>query len=158
MNSKRKDRLRRWIRVLMVFIAALLLVMALVIPVINNFIAAGVADDLEALPLPADTTLVDSVSLAGKSVGSGNGMQYFGAVLLHSDLSLAELQSHYMPYQKGLFDCRVAAQSGAEVTQITHGSLAFDATVEGDGWYILYSWGSAPAWARDWLNLDMRGN
>lgn len=158
MKNKMRDRLRRVLRVLMVFVAVLLLAVSLLIPVINNFVAAGIVDDLEALPLPEGTTVQDTVSAARKLVGSGNGMQYFGALLLRSDLSLEALQTHYMAYQKGLFDCRVAKQNGAAVEQIEIGSLGFDVEMDGDGWYILYTWGSVPGWATDWLNLDMRGH
>lgn len=158
MDNKKKDRLRRALRSLMLFIAALLLVVALLIPVINNFIAADVAHDLEALPLPEQTTVHDSVSAAGKLVGSGNGIQYFGALLLRSDLSAEQLQAHYATYQTGLYDCRVKPQSGAEVEQVELSELCFDADVDGDGWYILYTWGSVSPVLADWLNLDIRGH
>ena len=26
------------------------------------------------------------------------------------------------------------------------------------GYYIVYSWGSAPDWLQDWLNIDLRGH
>ncbi|MBQ9860522.1 MAG: hypothetical protein IJO76_07625 [Clostridia bacterium] len=158
MDNKKKDRLRRAVRALMLFIAALLLIVALLIPVINNFVAAAVMHDLEALPLPPATVLSDSVSMAGKLSGAGNGMQYFGGVLLQSDLTLEELENYYLSYQEGLFDCRIKAQKGSAVAQIEHESLTFSVDVQGDDWYILYTWGSVPNWAADWLNLDSRGH
>ena len=36
--------------------------------------------------------------------------------------------------------------------------LAFRASIDGDGYYILDTWGSAPAWLRGLLNTDMRGH
>ena len=42
-------------------------------------------------PLPEKTELIESISRAGKLTGNGNGMQYFGAILIRSDLSLEEL-------------------------------------------------------------------
>lgn len=158
MDNKKKDRLRRAVRALMLFIAALLLIVALLIPVINNFIAADVMHDLEGVPLPPSTSLADSVSMAGKLSGAGNGMQYFGGVLLQSDLSLEELEAHYATYQEGLYDCRIKTQEGPAVTQIEHENLSFSADMQGNGWYILYTWGSVPNWAADWLNLDSRGH
>ena len=158
-TNKRRERIRYVLRLTMIAVAVLLVLIALVIPVVNNFVAAGVADRLEGLPLPEGTAVQDSVSMAGKLTGNGNGMQYFGALLLRSDLSLEELQAYYAPYQKDVFDdCRIKPQSGAEVEQVEHGSLSFDADVDGEGWYILYSWGSVSDWVVDILNMDMRAH
>ena len=161
MNNRQKDRLRAAIRVLMVLVAVVLLVVALGIPVANNAVALKVQRRLEGLPLPADTTLVEGNSVAGKLIGSGNGMQYFGAVLLHSSLSLEELQAHYVPLREGLYDCVLEVQEGAEICPKGEehiDAIAFSTPMEGDGWYVLYSWGSAPEGLRGWLDLDLRGH
>ena len=163
MNEKRKNRLRSIIRVCMVAVAIVLLVVAVGIPIANNAVALGIQRELEALPMPADTTVQDAVSAAGKLVGSGNGMQYFGAVLLHSSLSYEELDGHFAAYRTGLFDCRLEAQTDVDICpggQALNGdfSLSFSEAVSGEGYYILYTWGSAPAALRDWLNMDMRGH
>ena len=55
-----------------------------VIPLTNNHYAKQVEKELRETPLPEKTEIIDSVSLAGKLVGNGNGMQYFGAILLKS--------------------------------------------------------------------------
>ena len=55
LGEKQKDKARRWIRVAMVFIAILLLVFAVVIPLINNAIALGVEKDLKKVSLPDKT-------------------------------------------------------------------------------------------------------
>ncbi|SDR78165.1 hypothetical protein SAMN05444162_0020 [Paenibacillaceae bacterium GAS479] len=55
------------------------------IPFINNYIAYSVKKDVMSLPLPAKTKRGDAVSSAGKFVGKGNGMQFFGAILIKSD-------------------------------------------------------------------------
>ena len=47
--------------------------------------------DLVSYELPTNTKLVDSISVAGKLAGNGNGMQYMGSVLVVSDLSEEEL-------------------------------------------------------------------
>ena len=61
-------------------------------PAVNDRAAKKVAKDLEALPLPADTMRLETVYRAGKLVGCGNGMQYFGGMLLESGLPLEELR------------------------------------------------------------------
>ena len=154
MKDKKKERIRGILRVLMVFVAVLLLVVALVIPVTNNFIAAGVKNELEALPLPANTRVEDGVSAAGNLLGHGRGVQYFGGVLLHSDLSLDQLQKHYAAY-----GCIVQKQEGTPVCPagrtLKGADLSFPA-VKGDGWYLVYKWGRIPAAIWDVLNLDFR--
>lgn len=66
MNQRTKTVCRRVIRLLMVLLAAFLLAVAVGIPIINNGIAHGLEKHLKSIPLPADTQLVDSVSVAGK--------------------------------------------------------------------------------------------
>ena len=158
LSDKHKNKARRWIRVTMVFIAVLLLLFALVVPIVNNAIALGVEKDLKELPLPANTELVESTSKAGKLAGNGNGMQYFGAILIKSDLSLEELDAYYQTYRTGQFDCLVADQSDPDILAVEHDDLAFRHGEYGEGYYIVYTWGSAPGWVRDFLDTDMRGH
>lgn len=61
----------------------------------NDVIAANVERELLKMPLPGDTILMDSVSIAGKLVGNGNGMQYMGSILVISHLSEEELYDYY---------------------------------------------------------------
>lgn len=43
--------------------------------------------------------MVEEFSQARKLIGCGNGMQFFGAILIKSDLSLEEIDSHYSAYR-----------------------------------------------------------
>lgn len=163
LDHKQKNRLRHVIRVTMVAIALLLLFFALIVPVINNAIALGIEKDLKAISLPERTEIIESTSVAGKLIGNGNRMQYFGAVLLKSELTLDELQRHYAPYRQGLFDCLLEPQLSSEIrpagdTIRGASDLSFRESIQEEGYYILYTWGSAPAWLRDLLNADMRGH
>lgn len=153
LREKQKDRARLWIRVTMVFVAILLLFFAVVIPFINNAIALGIEKDLKKLPLPDKTQLVESTSLAGKMVGSGNGMQYLGAILIKSDLPLKELQAHYADY-----DGVVEPQLNADIRVVVNQELSFRHEEYGVGYYIVYRWGSCPAWVQDVLDTDLRGH
>lgn len=153
-GAKQKDKIRRWIRVIMVFIAVLLLSFAVVIPIINNAIALGVEKDLKKCPLPEQTELVETTSIAGKVVGNGNGMQYFGALLIRSDLPTEELQAYYAD-----LDCTVEPQLGADIAIVGNGKhLSFRHDTYDDAYYIVYHWGSAPEWIRDLLDTDLRGH
>ena len=151
--AKQKDKVRRWIRVIMVFIAALLLLFAAAIPVINNAIALSVENQLKKLPLPPDTELIESTSRAAKLVGNGNGMQYFGAILVKSDLSFDALQTHYEQH-----DCIVQVQLSAEIDWANSNAPSFRHQDYDGPYFIVYRWGSAPAWLRDLLDTDLRGH
>lgn len=151
LNEKRKDRLRRVIRSTMIVVAVLLLVVALVIPVANNAVALGVENELKGQSLPPQTERIESTSLAGKLTKNGKGMQYFGAILIKSELSLDELSEYYP-------ECTVEAQTASTVTvdAMNNVDLVFYHDVTGEGYYIVYAWGSAPVILRDILNLDIR--
>lgn len=151
--TKQKDKIRRWLRVTMVFIAVLLLFFAVVVPIVNNAIALGVEKDLKKLSLPEKTELVESTSLAGKMIGNGNGMQYLGAILIKSDLSLDALQAYYADY-----DGTVEPQLNADVRVAMNKELSFRHAEYGVGYYIVYRWGDAPDWIQDWLDTDLRGH
>ena len=81
----------------------LLLIVMFVLPIIsyagivvtNNSIADKIEKDLASYELPTNTKLLDSVSVAAKLTGNGNGMQYMGAILVDSDLSKEKLKEHY---------------------------------------------------------------
>ena len=81
----------------LIIIALILLPVAAyaMIAAANNRIADDLEQALLAYPLPQDTEIMDSVSVAAKVSGNGNGMQYFGAILVKSELSEEELQAYY---------------------------------------------------------------
>ncbi len=83
--------------VLSVVIAMMVLPVAGYVGIVitNNCVANRIETKLVKYQLPANTTLVDSLSVAGKMVGCGNGMQYMGCLLVESDLTGEELQAHY---------------------------------------------------------------
>ena len=66
----------------------------------NNCIADSVEKELKSIPLPPNTEYVDSISIAGKIFGNGNGMQYYGAVLITSELTEEELREYYREYDE----------------------------------------------------------
>ena len=117
------------------------LALFLTAPMVNDRIAEQTADKLADLPLPGNTELIESVHESGKLVGNGNGLQYFGAILIKSDLSLEELKEYYSSYAENEWDCVVEKQTGADIKIIEHVKLAFTTEIEGDNYYIVYSWG-----------------
>ena len=122
---------------------------------INNNIAYKVEKELCETPLPEKTELIESISRAGKLTGNGNGMQYFGAILIRSDLSLEELDAYYSGYRSNEWECLVKIQEGQSIEGIDHGTLQFAEEIKDRGYYIVYSWGSENSLLDE---LDMRGH
>ena len=134
-------------------IAAILLTGLIVsIPFVNDYSARCVEKQLLEIPLPENTAVVESLSKASKLVGNGNGMQYFGAILVQSDLSLDELLIHY---QTALPGAVVKQQTTQQIECIEHGSVSFDTAINGGDYYIVYYFGSG---IKPFSELDVRGH
>lgn len=128
---------------------------SLSIPLINNHIAYKVEKALCKIPLPEETELIESLSQAGKLTGNGNGMQYFGAILIRSELSLEELEAYYSGYRSNEWECLVETQEGQFIGMIEHRVLQFSEEINDSGYYIVYSWGSGSSLLEE---LDIRGH
>lgn len=126
-----------------------------VAPIVNNHTAKKTAYELVQLPLPNSTELIETVYKAGKLVGCGNGMQYFGAILIESELSLEELKEYYLQFVDSEWECVVEHQVDADVKIIEHGALTFKTDVEGENYYIIYSWGHGNEFFSE---FDIRGH
>lgn len=125
------------------------------IPLINNHTAYKVEMALCEIPLPEETELIESLSQAGKLTGNGNGMQYFGAILIRSELSLEELDAYYSDYRSNEWEYLVGTQEGQSIEVIDRGTLQFTEEIKGSGYYIVYSWGSGKSLLEE---LDIRGH
>jgi len=125
------------------------------IPLINNHTAYKVEKALCEIPLPEETELIESLSCAGKLTGNGNGMQYLGAILIRSELSLEELDAYYSDYRSNEWEYLVETQEGQSVEVIDHGTLQFSEEINDSGYYIVYSWGSGNSLLEE---LDIRGH
>ncbi len=111
-------------------------------PIINNSIAKKTANELVDLPLPNSTEFIESIYKAGKLVGNGNGMQYFGAILIRSELSLDELKKYYLEFADSEWKFIVENQIDTDVRIIEHAMLTFKTDIDGNNYYIVYSWGN----------------
>ena len=125
------------------------------IPLINNYTAYKVERVLCDISLPEEAELIESLSQAGKLTGNGNGMQYFGAILIRSELSLEELDAYYSDYRRNEWEYLVEIQKGQSIEVIDHETLQFSEEIKGSGYYIVYSWGSGDSLLQE---LDMRGH
>lgn len=143
------------IKVVGILTAVVLIGGSLSIPLINNHTAYKVEKALCEIPLPEETELIESLSQAGKLTGNGNGMQYFGAILIRSELSLEELDAYYSDYRSNEWKYLVETQEGQPIEVIDHRTLQFTEEIKDSGYYIVYSWGSGNSLLEE---LDIRGH
>ena len=142
----------------------LLVLFELAIMGANNIVARNTLHDITKIPLPENTEIVETISVAEKVVGNGNGMQYFGAVLLKSDLTVEELEDYYENPSEWQFvekqDGQIISTSENYETPVTlykgGEPLSFDTEINGDNYYIVYRWGSTSSELL--YTLDIRGN
>lgn len=107
------------------------------------------------MPLPDHTEMLESVYKAGKLTGNGNGMQYFGAILIQSGCSLEELKTYYAGLAEDTWNCTVERQVGETIDVIEHGELAFMTNISGENYFIVYSWGDNDTIFHE---FDLRGH
>lgn len=100
-----------------------ILTFLIVTPIANNNVAKKTAKELSDLSLPQNTEYIEAVYKAGKLTGNGNGngMQYFGAIPIQSELNLDELKEFYLNKS----NCGVKQQTTSEIGIIEHADLAF---------------------------------
>lgn len=135
---------------------ALIAALLLISPLVNNATAKAVERELRSTPLPERTTCIDSLSKAGKLNGNGNGMQYFGAMLVESELSLEALDEYYRTYRQGAWDFLVQEQKTASIEQMEHETLTFSSNLSPEAsYYMIYSWGKG---SEPFASLDLRGH
>ncbi len=145
--------------VLAIIVCLILVLLIIGIPVGNDLIALGVSKSLRNTPIPDNTEIIDYTSRAGKLVGNGNGMQYFGALLLKSQLTLEELDKYYSQYRENDWSFLVSKQKSSQIEFVEHGYLGFNSledTVDFTNYYVVYTWGSN---INNWLlDFDLRGH
>lgn len=140
-------------------VIVLLLVLALPISVtlVNDAAARDVEKELLALPVPEGAEVVESTSQAGKIVGSGNGMQCIGALLVRSDEGIGAVSGQYATVSEHIdLDVAVVASAGIE-RQGFHGADGFLSQPRpGGDLYVVYAFGEGPG--AFFESLDPRGH
>ena len=130
----------------------LLIGLAVSVPLVNDFSAKNVKKSLVEIALPDDTQMVESISKAGKLVGNGNGMQYFGAILIKSEKTLDELFDYYSQKLAGVV---VKEQKSQTIECVEHAQLSFTTNItDTDKYYIVYLFGNGIS---PFSELDIRG-
>ena len=121
------------------FIGLIIIVLIISIPISNDFVAKNVVKKIEDIPFPERTEYIESAYLAGKLVGNGNGMQYFGAILVKSEQPFEELLNYYESYNDDNWHFIVEKQLKKDIQIIEHGNLSFQTNIKSNDYYIVYS-------------------
>lgn len=137
----------------LVIVIVLLVGFIVSIPLVNDRTAKEVEKQLVEVALPDNTEMIESLSKAGKLVGNGNGMQYFGAILIRSEQSLDELSAWYL---RKLPNAVVKEQKLQAIECVEHGELSFKTQItETDDYFIVYLFDSGIC---PFSDLDIRGH
>ena len=150
-------------RFLLVFGVIVLLILGYSgIVLTNNYLAKRIETELAAYQPPIKTVLVDSLSVAGKLTGNGNGMQYMGAILVESELSKEELLAYYSSQFEYI---EVREQTSPELDFIHSRGHRLDGFQEIDGrtYYSVTCWDDnrrelVGDFIGGLLDLDIRGH
>ena len=107
--------------------------------------------------MPNNTKIIDSISISGKLSGNGNGMQYFGAILIETELSETEIDEYYKKYRNNQWSFLVSKQKSSQIDVIDIGKYEFKKfnNENKEKSYIIYSWGSSNNFL---LDFDLRGH
>ena len=140
-------------RMILVLIVVIFVGFVLSIPLVNNSSAKKIEKQLVEIDLPDNTEIIESLSKAGKLVGNGNGMQYFGAVLIRSEKTLDELSAYYSQKYMNMI---VEEQKTQEIQCIEHGKISFKTHIsDAEDYYIVYLFGAGIS---PFSELDIRGH
>lgn len=148
-----------------IFVVCIFLVVLpyLLIHFTNNHIAKELEKQLLRCPLPPDTEIIESTSVAGKMVGNGNGMQWFGILLVKSDMDEDQLSEWY--HQKLNTDVNadidVFMQDSPHVFEYIN--ILFQNTSDFDRCYQIrlsgnLAVGTESSFIEELLNSDLRGH
>lgn len=148
--------MKKTVKIMGMTLVALFIVLVVAAPFVNNYSASKIEKKLLVLPLPEKTEYIESISKAGKMTGNGNGMQFLGAMLVESELTLEELEVYYATYRENQWDCIVEVQESLILEFVEHGTLSFTTELSPDkGYFVIYSWGNG---IEPFEMLDIRGN
>ena len=142
-------------KAIIVFLVVIVLIVGFIIsiPLVNNYSANNVEQELLRIALPDNTEMIESLSIAGKVVGNGNGMQYFGAILIKSEHTLDELFNYY----SGKVDHVAVNKQKTQKIEVIDHSLSFSSNIdeEDDDYFIVYLFGDG---IFPFSELDIRGH
>ena len=111
--------------------------MFFIVPMLNDFRANKLVHKLMEYPWPPDSKVVEMHAYAGNFAGTGDGIEYFGALLVKSDLDIDEMTKHYAAYT----DIIVKKQDGQQIKAVSGKNYNFRTNVSNGNYYIVYTFG-----------------
>lgn len=125
------------------------------VPAVNDRAAEKLADLLSSLPPPEGAAVLESVCAAGKLTGNGNGILYFAAILVSSELTTEELADYYRQ-KTGKSSVFADEQTENAISVADRATLSFSSKLDENGSYrIVYLWDGSTSFYR---NLDIRAH
>ena len=115
--------------IVIIGVLILLITSVLAFPyVYNNCVLYNIERDLKNADLGSDVVILDSKSVCGKLNGNGNGMNFFAAVLIESDLSVAEVEANLATLKEKYEMVEVAEASSTTIQSVylEHATIVFD--------------------------------
>ena len=89
------DKFKKILLITLVVLIAIIITLGVTIRIANNSIAKGLEKELLACEHPTEIEIIESISVAGKMMGNGNGMQWFGIILVKSGMDENMLSDWY---------------------------------------------------------------
>ncbi len=153
MKNKRNRSFKILLLIPVIFMAIIFLLMVISRP-INDNIAYDVVGELKQIPLPENTVIVEEKAISDRLCGNGDGVQYFGALLIKSELSQDDLNAYYSQFSEK-YHVKSQQDRGIKQDELAlHQENSFNTTIDADNYYILYAWGDYDS---IFTYLDWRG-
>ncbi len=129
------------------------------VPLHNSYVANQIENDLLETPLPENTVFIESINATGKLTGSGSNINFFGGMLIKSELTEDELNEYYSEIREDRNDYLIESQDTAEISVIENGDYSFERlenVSDFDNYYLVYSWGSDESVLQNFNKFDFR--
>lgn len=134
-------------------------IVGVLVPLHNTYLANQLEVDLLETPLPEDTVFIESITATGKLNGSSGEMNFFGGILIKSELSEKELNEYYSKVRQEHDDYLIKSQNCAEISVIKNGSYSFEHlenVSDFKDYYLVYSWGNDESVLQSLNKFDFR--
>lgn len=134
-------------------------VVGVLVPLHNSYLANQLEVELMEMPLPERTVFIESVTATGKLDGNSGEMNFFGGMLIKSELSKKELNAYYSKMREDKDDYLIKEQSSPEITVIKNGEYGFEHledVADFENYYLVYSWGSDDSVLQSLNKFDFR--
>ncbi len=124
-------------------------VVVFTIPAVNDIRANRIVHELTEYHTPPNSKVVEMCAYSGKLIGNGDGMDYFGAILIKCDAEFDEVKQNYA--NSGF---SVEKQESRLIEQLDKKTY-FKTNITGGNYYIVYKlkWAENPLF---WV-FDLRG-